>query len=73
MAYFLITASSDGINIQPLERSELNERLNEMSTVDFADTLPDTDPNYWGEKSVLIKGNIVVPVPKQAVTTWEVP
>lgn len=40
----------------------------------YLDNVLDTDPAYWGENArLIIKGEIVVPTPRQVVTQYEIP
>ena len=63
--YFVITNSDGDTSIDKLTSEELKTRLDAEyygNRVKFLDVLPDHDPNYWGEDSVLIiKGEIFTP------------
>jgi len=48
--------------------AELGEPAHE-----FAASVPGEDPQYWGGKRIVIKGEIVVPAAREVVKTWEVP
>jgi hypothetical protein len=39
----------------------------------YLDNVTDTDPAYWGENTrLIIKGEIVVPSPRQVATQYEI-
>lgn len=72
--YFLIRNSDGDTYVETLTEDQVRERLDEAS-LDFlsADESFDTDTNYWGDHSLLIKGEVVVPQPKTITVTqgWE--
>lgn len=71
MPYFLIGVSEDGAYIEEIK--DIAKFLEERAAYhDFAPKLPDGDLNYWNDKVVLIKGEIVTPRPVQVVTKYEV-
>lgn len=75
-SYFLITTTEDGIRIRQTTKEQVAKEMadGECEIADFAKEIPkDADPNYWGCKAVLIKGEIVVPREKTVVTEIEVP
>ena len=73
--YFVITASSDGIQVIQMEHAELTQRLAEgyWGEYQFVDVIPDPDPNYWRSGALIIKGRAVIPTAKEVITAWEVP
>lgn len=75
--YIKISASPDGIMVIRYEtKEELLEDLNEDPDAAFFsspdDLAIDSDPNYWGEKQLLIKGEVVQPKPKTVVKEFEI-
>lgn len=78
MAYFIIHNSEDGeVSVHQMDAEELQKKLKE----DYWGTgkkfiLPndifDCDPNYWGGKLLIIKGEIIVPKAKQTIIEYEV-
>ena len=77
--YILIAPDEDGNPVRYLTEKELKEYLQKITEYKdetiFLDKLPkETDANYWKENQVLlIKGEIVVPQPKQVVKEWDLP
>ena len=78
--YYVIKAGEDGTRIEMLDKKTLQERLKEQcwGKIEILSEIPgirspETDPNYWGNVLIIIKGKIVVPVPEQKVTKWFVP
>ena len=66
--YTLITSSEDGdIRIKKVTKEEIllmvNEAREEEYELDFFESLDNvnSDPMYWGEGNLLIKGDIVSP------------
>jgi len=53
------------------------ELLNAIEDGEFSEGIFDefpaqADTNYWGGKSLIIKGGMVVPKPKEVVTKYEI-
>lgn len=65
--YIVITTGPDGIGIQELTKDELLKEMQvegsglHYEETTYVDKLIDTDPMYWGECAVVIKGEIVKP------------
>ena len=71
--YFLVSQFDTDAEVRRLTKEQLIESLNDGNYPDgFLSKLEDKDPATWEMKSLLIKGEIVVPVPKQVVEEWEV-
>jgi hypothetical protein len=76
--YFVIHNSEDGeASVHQMGAEELQNKLK----ADYwgtgkrflsSDDTFSCDPNYWGGKLLIIKGEIIVPKPKQTVTEYEV-
>lgn len=76
MAYFLIRTSEDGIRIEVVKPADLAKELRdgEYDVEEFCAVLPKaSDPQYWGAKCVLIKGEIVVPKAVEVATEFDIP
>jgi len=76
--YFIITRDQDGeIHTEALDKTGmadwLKERMDEEDIPTFVKDLKESDPQYWkGEEACLIiKGEIVVPKPKEVTTKYE--
>ncbi len=75
MKYYLIRNSDGDVYVTAYTKKEIQEELDsgELNSR-FLDSLPDSDTNYWGENTVLlIKGEIVVPEPKEVTIKHELP
>lgn len=80
--YYWIDCSEDGdVRVHVYTKKELEIELDRSArAVDdgesapiFSRTLPGADPQYWDGKSIIIKGEIVVPSPRDVVQKWELP
>ena len=74
--YFLISSSDGDTSVTLYTHSELCQDLNDLEpghkVSDFMSKVESSDPNYWGRRVLLIKGEIVVPKAKEVVTKVEV-
>lgn len=75
--YFVIRNSDGDTRIRQMTAEELKKALKEEnwgSDPDFIqpNSKYDSDTNYWGNALMIIKGEIIVPKPKQTVTEYEV-
>jgi len=77
--YYVIKAGENGTRIEMLDKKTLQERLKEQfwGEIEILSEIPgvksqETDPNYWGNVLIIIKGKIVIPVPEQKITKWVV-
>jgi hypothetical protein len=75
--YFLFRGTEDGGQVDWMTREELLERLEQnywgpIEIVSDPAELPGSDPNYWGDKALLVEGKTIKPQPKETVTSWEV-
>lgn len=78
--YYAIECTEEGSSVSEMSGPELEKRLadadDHMGRLEWSSTMPGhSDPNYWGGKSIIIKGEIVVPVAEEKVTVtkWKVP
>lgn len=79
--YALIQPDEDGQVVRFVTEAELREDLDEQqhyrpdARSNFLAEVPDqTDPQYWGERDVLvIRYEVIVPKPVETVTEWELP
>jgi len=74
MSYFLLSCTEDGRYIETLTKAQVMELLvgPEEGRPVCAIKIPDKDMSYWGDLSVLIKGELVIPRPVQKVTEWTI-
>lgn len=72
--YFMITPTEDGADIAgPLSEQALLGTINGGTTFRFLDEIPENNPAYWaGNDALVIKGEIVVPTPREVVTEYGV-
>jgi len=75
-SYFLITCSEDGdLGVQEYSKAELLTALAEgdHGKLEFISKLRANDPMNWGRNQcVLIKGEVVVPYPKETTVAYDV-
>jgi hypothetical protein len=78
--FFRIRGSEDGdVRVSAYTREEFETTINrEADGVDgylenFASVIPDADPNYWHGKSIIIRGEIVVPKAMEVKTKLVLP
>jgi hypothetical protein len=80
--YYWIECSEDGdVRVSSYTKDELERVLGDPETNDpdgrrtsgLALAVPGSDPMYWNGKSIIIKGEIVVPKPRDVVQKWELP
>jgi len=77
--YFVITNSDGDTYVVQVTRAELLEQLNpnehgdiELVVSDALESVPSMDTNYWGDKFLIIKGEIVTPSAVEVVTRFEI-
>ena len=76
---FVIEGSEDGGMVRSMTakafKKELEEELqyNGGEMPEFFETAEDfgSDTNYWGDKKLVIRGQVIVPKPKTSVTKVE--
>ncbi len=77
--YFIISNSDGDTTVNQMNKQELVEALSNdegeegtsyWGAVDFVKNLNENDTNYWGGDILIIKGNIVVPKPKEVITSY---
>ncbi len=78
MKYFLLTSGEDGTRITETTPTQLARDLDgTVNTYTFIDRIPDEDKGHWygvpDNAAVLIKGEIVRPLPQSIVTQWFIP
>ncbi len=76
--YFTINVGENGISIKEWDKdgllSELVEEDSGYDGDDAVGAMPSgTDPMEWGDKLIIIKGEIITPTEKQVVTELEMP
>ena len=77
MSYFVLIATEDGFSVREMTKEKLlREMANEENSFGLRQQAesalpPDSDPDDWGTKMVIIKGEIVVPVAKKIVTEFD--
>lgn len=70
--YFMIYNFDGDTMVKTYDKATLQQEIdNECNDYDFLSKIPDDDTNYWDEKVLIIKGQIVVPKPVQTVTKYE--
>lgn len=72
--YFVILNSEGDTRVEELTKTKLISRLNESyyADIEFIEKIGEKDTNYWGNGMLIIKGEIVVPSPKETVVNWEI-
>ena len=73
--YFVICNFDGDTTVRSYTKEELLVELNDNSwgiDSDFMDKIDETDTNYWGEKFLIIKGTIEVPVTEQVITKFNI-
>jgi len=74
--YFHIRCSEDGdVRVREYSKDEFKAMLNnrDESPLRLVSKVPGSDPMYWDGQSIVIKGEIVVPVAVDSVREWEIP
>lgn len=79
--YFVIKSGEDGLSIRACTQDALRELLNEDfwgTGGRFHERVPEMSKGYFQERDgqealLIIRGEIIVPKPKTAVQTWDVP
>ena len=73
--YFVIRAGEDGVRISSYTKAQLLKELKldaDDSDVFLNSENFDSDPNYWGTKTLIIKGEIVTPIVKKIVEEYDI-
>lgn len=75
--YFVIITGEDGVRVEAVEKTKLERRLKEEYWGSSKEVLPQlpcgTDPNYWNDSIVIIKGKVVIPQPIEVVKEYRLP
>ena len=75
-SYMIITCDEDGeVRLEQTTKEKLLKSLNnkDYGDLEFLHNIKDNnDPQYWGYKGLIIKGEIVNPKPVATVTQYEV-
>lgn len=73
MSYFLIECDEDGeISVCKYKKEELLDLINDNDDMVFMSEIIDSDPNYWGNKCLIIEGEIILPKPKTVVKEYDI-
>jgi len=73
--YFLIHCSEDGdVSVAKYEKDALLSAIKEnyYGDIGFFDKMPDENIQYWGNKVLIIKGEIVTPKPVEVIKKYEI-
>lgn len=71
--YFVIRNSDGDTSVTPMTKKQILEYLNEDEGTDFLLQIPSNhDTNYWGDKVLIIKGEVVTPTPKEKVIEYTI-
>lgn len=75
--YYVISAGADGVHISEYTKKQLENLLiadGFLGESRICATFPkETDVNYWGDRLVIIKGEVVMPQAVQIVQVFELP
>jgi len=73
--YYVLCPSEDGLSVTVLDKSALEKRLDDGYWGDrkVVGEIPEDNHNYWGRVLVIIKGQVVKPVPVSVATEWRLP
>lgn len=72
MQYFVISNSDGDVSVRQINKEELVRQLQEDMRTGFLPCIEDQDPNYWGDNMLIIKGEIVVPRPKEIIQSFDI-
>ncbi len=71
--YFVIRNSDGDTSVTPMTKDQLLEFINEDEGSDFLSSVPSNhDTNYWGDKILIIKGEVVTPTAKEKVIEYTI-
>lgn len=73
--YFFIYCSEDGdVSVQQYEKADIERCITEKDYGDigYFEKLEESDPQYWDDKALIIKGEIVTPKPVRTVEKFEI-
>ena len=74
--YFVISNDDGDTSVDTFTKEQLLKAIQENywgKKIIFSE-LPkeDSDPNFWGEAILIIKGSVVTPVAKQVITKYDI-
>lgn len=76
--YFMISNSDGETFIRTLTETELLAELEEQEGEGYSPKFitkenleTESDSNYWGESVLIIKGEVIVPKPKEKIVSYE--
>jgi len=72
--YYVIRNSEGDTYVERISKQELVKRLNEnYYGEEYLNGVPkESDTNYWGGQTLIIKGEVVVPREKRVVTEFDI-
>ena len=68
--YFIVANNNGNTYVYPRTKRQLLKELHEGLWEDILTGLPDSDTNMWDGQTIIIKGEIVVPIAEKTVETW---
>ena len=76
--YFMISNSDGDTYIRQLTETELLAELEEQEEEGYSPKFitkekleTESDSNYWGEAVLIIKGEVIIPKPKEKILSYE--
>jgi len=70
--YYIIDNDDGNTNIYEMTKDQIEKELNEKIELNYLEKIESTDTSDWGNKSLIIKGEIVIPRAKQKIIRYEV-
>jgi len=67
MTYFVINCSDGDVIVTSYEKEHLLKAIEDEyygHGIEFMETLSESNPQYWGNQVLIIKGEVVTPRPK---------
>lgn len=75
-AYFVFTSSEDGDHYLRVfeDRCALLQDIDELveEEENFIENIPASNMAYWGSSTLIIKGRIVMPKPKEVTVAYDI-
>ena len=79
MKYFVIYNGDGDTTVSQLSKEELVSRITPdedgegyYGKVGFLKSIEEKDTNYWGDNILIIKGEIVIPEPKNVIKSFDI-